>query len=820
MIVPPFIFITTMDEPKQFIKAEPKLMGWRICAPAERKKIQSRGQVVNEDFITKHSEKKKIKKKKGKQPEAPKATPYLPSFLTGWQKKFSTSIHAGHHVVVGSTTSSGKTFTANLIAAHEVLQTDDSTGLIISPNSEVMRDTVKDIESMHKKTYLYPTKTMMSTQSRNFCNYENGRFGPPGQLMVLTIDSAVEFFTNPINETFIKKLRIIVFDEVHLSSVTNALWWSQFLPHQAQLIVLSATLGDIRHAEAMVQSLRSERPITVLECNVRPIPLQMAMFKGCDLPKNGVGSRELRRKGRLACAINRFDPTPRDLKSMLGITPPEDREAQFFLGENNVNNPVIDEKNAAAMKDIVHDPTPENIFKLLCYLFDNDMAPAMVFNTTTEKTKFMAEQLIGFIQRLELEDPDFKRALAIKRAYDKAQQRKRDAKDDKKKDEPIDDEEDDLDLASHNMFEVNKILGKWKFPNDFDCDTKRMEMWIANCLEYGIGVYVSSMKPSAKHLIFDAVREGKLRVLFSDSSISVGINLPIRTAILCGAIPHHIYKQAGGRAGRRGHDTQGFIVHMMPPRLIEKYLNTSTEKVTLKLPERMSYTDLIRLKTPENLLVPFDPNEFDPATPEGPMPSLARHILSAYMDKISVGELEKMQRQLQIIHKESLHYHRLTNFIKFLPYNESIVVVKLMISGEFAKMNVRDVVNLVALLFFRRELVEGEDNAEEFYVPSFSDPSLKTSIARYLKHYDLDINVDTPIHHYLYSFCFDGKQYLEFIEELDHLKEWLYILKRGVDKCAPTHNTYVDPTHKVVRQTDTLYLSACTRKGMETIMNF
>jgi hypothetical protein len=803
------------DTRKQFIKAEPKLMGWRICAPVQRKKIQSRGQVVNEDFITKHAEQKKTKtKKKAKQVDAPKPTPYLPSFLTGWQRKFSTSVHVGHHVIVGSTTSSGKTFTANLIAAHEVLQTDDTTGLIISPNSEVMRDTVKDIESMHKKAYLYPTKTMMSTQTRNFCNYENGRFGPPGQLMVITIDSAVEFFTNPINETFIRKLRIIVFDEVHLSSVSNALWWSQFLPQEAQLVVLSATLGDIQHARALVQGLGSKRPTTVLECNVRPIPLQMAMFKGCDLPTKGVASRELRRKGRLACAINRFDPTPRDLKSMLGLTPPEDREAQFHLGEANVDNPVIDEKNAVAMQGIVHDPTPENIFKLLCYLFDNDMAPAMVFNATTEKTKFMAEQLIGFIQRLESEDVDYKRALALKRAYDKAQQRKRDAEEDSG-------EDDDLDLETHNMFEVNKVLGKWKFPNDFQCDTHRMEMWIANCLEYGIGVYVASMKPSAKHLIFDAVREGKLRVLFSDASISVGINLPIRTAVLCGAIPHHIYKQAGGRAGRRGHDTQGFIVHMMPPRLIEKYLNTSTEKVTLKLPERMSYTDLIRLKTPENLLVPFDPNELDPATPEGPTPALAKHILSAYMDKISVDELEGMQRQLEIIHRESLHYHRLTNFIKFLPYNESIVVVKLMITGEFAKMNVRDVINLVALLFFRREFSEARgDNPLEFYVPYFSEPRLKASIKRYLEHYDIDIDVDTRIHHYLYSFCFEGKQYLEFIEELDHLKEWLYILKRGVDKCAPTHNTYVDPTHQVVRQTDTLYLSACTRKGMDTVLNF
>ena len=41
----------------------------------------------------------------------------------------------------------------------------------------------------------------------------------------------------------------------------------------------------------------------------------------------------------------------------------------------------------------------------------------------------------------------------------------------------------------------------------------------------------------------------------------MGVNLPARTVILTGEMDSVLYHQMGGRAGRRGIDTIGYVVH-------------------------------------------------------------------------------------------------------------------------------------------------------------------------------------------------------------------------------------------------------------------
>ena len=75
--------------------------------------------------------------------------------------------------------------------------------------------------------------------------------------------------------------------------------------------------------------------------------------------------------------------------------------------------------------------------------------------------------------------------------------------------------------------------------------------WVKECISYGIGVYMKDFKAHLRFFMFDLFKEGKIKVLISDLSISVGINLPARTCILAGDITPELYKQLGGRAGRR-----------------------------------------------------------------------------------------------------------------------------------------------------------------------------------------------------------------------------------------------------------------------------
>lgn len=836
-----------MQYQHQHLASSPFLPGWRVSLTPRRRRVYPHGNIVSEK-AERHQELKKRLKKGEKRKSI--VDVYDNGLLTPWQKKLAVLVNRGCNVVVGSVTSTGKTWAANLITAHEILERDTATGLIISPNSEVMRDTVRDLETWHKKTYLY-SRTMISTRTRNFQNYDVTRNGPPGQLMVISVENVIEFLTDPINEVFINNLKIIVFDEVHLTSVSQALWWSQFIPHHAQLILLSATLGDPQQAKKIVNSMQRghgiRRETHILTCDVRPIPLQMTMFRGCELPTDGVNSRMLKKTKRLSCAINPNDPTKRDLQSILGAKAdiPVEREQQFIFGQNIMSNPEYKEsvaaKNAKSLENCVTDNDPKTIYTLLCYLFANEMQPVMVFNTTSEQTKNMAEKLLAYIAEIEAGDKEYRQAKKLLDNYLTAKKRSRDNDVKKRKSRNQNDwgqpDEFECEQVSNgiNMHQVEHIMQKWRFPCDYKLDeTLNAEQWIIDCLSYGIGVYVDTMSTHLKHHIFDAVRDGKLRVLFSDSSISVGINLPIRTVVLCGVIPYHLYKQAGGRAGRRGLDDRGYIVHLMPKTMIQQYLNQKQTNVDLVLPTYMSYTDLIRLCIPSNLLNAIEPEiervkgkrrdyrkeqenwerVFDPKQAADDVPEYCQEILESYLETLPLAEQKNCQHQIQIINQEQWNYHRLTNFIKTIPGDTGILFVKLMASGDLPKLEVKEFIDLVALLMFR-ETVTDDSNLDEYYLPDFSEsaiPDLIQKLQDWCCHYNLQIDLTVPIHHYIRSFCYRGVHYLKYMDQLSELGTWLYTFKTGITRCAPQQRDYIDPVHKLIQKADELFLSACSRK--------
>jgi len=854
--------VSTKQESEETIpslKSTPHLPGWRVTLNQRRMRVYPHGNIVS-DKASRHVEQKK-RLKKGEHLRTT-VEPYDNGMLVPWQKEFAQSLNKGHNIIVGSVTSTGKTWIGNLAVAHETLERDNVTSLIISPNSAVMRDTVQDIETFHTKRYQYST-SMVSTMTRRFQNYDLTRNGPPGQIMVISVESAVDFMTNPVNKYFVDKLRFIVFDEVHMPSVSEALWWSQHIPHTAQLVLLSATLGDPLEVQKIVDTMQGNDPkrpqtTTIFTRDVRPIPLQLLTFKGCDKPEGGVRSKHLKKVKALSCMINPHDPTVRDLQSILGVKHhiPEDRDSQFELGKDTMRvdeyMDIVKTKNASAIADANTDLSAENIYKLLCCLKAKDMLPAMVFNTTTEQTKAMAEALIGYIDSVERSDPEYTKARSVYDTYETAKHRARDAdiskRDGGKKtskelndwDKPLPEERMPKGV---NIHEIENTLQKWRFPCDYKHQNARgVEQWILDCLEYGIGVYVASMKAGLRHKIFDAVRTGKIRVLFSDSSISVGINLPIRTVVVCGPVPHDLFIQAGGRAGRRGLDDRGYIVQLMPTSLIEKYTYKKQADVTLRMPQKMPFTSLIRLQVPSNLSSVVEPdvagirkfsereaayvNAYHPNTPSNAIDPYHTTVLENYMSILSDAEEATCRKQIELLHKEQWQYHRLTNLIKMIPEESSILLVKLMVVGKLKDLTSQELMNLLSMLLFRVEAPEDidvETLENEYYVPDFSQskiPELSKALQSWSKKYGIDIDFEHPIHRYVTDFCYRGKHHLKYMKELESFKEWLYILKANVLRCAPaSRGGYKDNTSDLLYKADSIYMAACCRRDMEAIMS-
>jgi superfamily II RNA helicase len=90
-------------------------------------------------------------------------------------------------------------------------------------------------------------------------------------------------------------------------------------------------------------------------------------------------------------------------------------------------------------------------------------------------------------------------------------------------------------------------------------------------LEKGIGIHHSGMIPILREIVELMISKKYIKLLFATESFSIGLDCPIRTAIFTNLkkfdgkherflLPHE-YTQSAGRAGRRGIDTIGHVVH-------------------------------------------------------------------------------------------------------------------------------------------------------------------------------------------------------------------------------------------------------------------
>ena len=90
-------------------------------------------------------------------------------------------------------------------------------------------------------------------------------------------------------------------------------------------------------------------------------------------------------------------------------------------------------------------------------------------------------------------------------------------------------------------------------------------------LEKGIGIHHSGMIPILREIVETMISRKHIKLLFATESFAIGLDCPIRTAVFTSLtkfdgtrmrylFPHE-YSQAAGRAGRRGLDTIGNVIH-------------------------------------------------------------------------------------------------------------------------------------------------------------------------------------------------------------------------------------------------------------------
>jgi superfamily II RNA helicase len=91
-------------------------------------------------------------------------------------------------------------------------------------------------------------------------------------------------------------------------------------------------------------------------------------------------------------------------------------------------------------------------------------------------------------------------------------------------------------------------------------------------LRKGVGIHHAGLMPILREMTEMMFAKGYIKILFCTETMSVGINLPVKTTIftdinkfngfMVRGLHSHEYTQAAGRAGRLGLDTVGHVIHL------------------------------------------------------------------------------------------------------------------------------------------------------------------------------------------------------------------------------------------------------------------
>ena len=300
-----------------------------------------------------------------------------------------------------------------------------------------------------------------------------------------------------------------------------------------------------------------------------------------------------------------------------------------------------------------------------------------------------------------------------------------------------------------------------------------------------------------RYHIFDMFKTGDIRLLISDTSISVGINLPVRTCVQCGDMSASLFRQTGGRAGRRGYDDKGYIIPLLNKGLIRTYFRQNIPPVSLNFPSEMSYTDLICLTTPNNLEAYNHNGEPDTSTHSLQKHSALKHfILNKYVSCSNQDTIKSMYQKMYIIHNQKWNYHRLTNLIRKLTYNESMIIMKMLVAGQLHQITPMEFIHIIGYVFETECIPDGNDRQINKYL----DQNIIDRIHKYAEELGISISHKRN-HSFLYEFCKNGTKDAGLI---DRIGNWLYILKTNVELVAPSTDSF----SQLITKVDALFITA------------
>jgi superfamily II RNA helicase len=201
---------------------------------------------------------------------------------------------------------------------------------------------------------------------------------------------------------------------------------------------------------------------------------------------------------------------------------------------------------------------------------------------------------------------------------------------------------------------------------------------LVSLLEKGIGIHHSGMIPILREIVELMISKRYIKMLFATESFAIGLDCPIKTAVFSSVTKYdgseeryllpHEYTQMAGRAGRRGIDTVGYVVHCnnLFPLLPSNQYETLMSGVPQKLVSKYKITYNLIL----NLLQSGQQDEFSNFSKNAMIyDRIANKISNNEADIEEVmSDINKCEKQLELLKTPQDICERYINLEKTLPY--------------------------------------------------------------------------------------------------------------------------------------------------------
>jgi superfamily II RNA helicase len=463
-----------------------------------------------------------------------------PYSLSSFQKYSIEAIVEGHHVLVTAHTGSGKTLCAEFAIEYFVL------------------------ELKKKVIYTSPIKALSNQKYYEFTKkFPNISFGiltgdiklnPEADVVIMTTEILLNSLyskntntntnTNRTNINInininINELNCVIFDEIHyINDADRGKIWEEtimLLPKHIQMVMLSATLDTPERFASWCekQQPNSNKIVYLASTNERIVPLVHYSFITC-----GQGIFKILKDKQLELEV---------MKATNNLHLIQDAKGHF----NEVEYQQVS-KILKVFKDKNHYVKRQHVINnVVTYMFEHNMLPAICFILSKKMLEKIAKEVT-----VNLLEDDSKIGYIVRR-------------------------------------ECEQIIRK--LPNYEEYLNLPEYLFIVSLFEKGIAIHHAGVMPVLREMIELLFAKGYIKLLFATETFAVGINMPTKTVLftdLCkynGTITRpfysHEYTQMAGRAGRRGIDEIGYVIHLT--NLFNEFDVLTVKNVMKNVPQKL-----------------------------------------------------------------------------------------------------------------------------------------------------------------------------------------------------------------------------------------